>query len=71
MKGVRGYKMKISKRSLNITPSLTRALFNEATLYDHVIDLTLGDPDFDTPMQIKKAGCNAIMNVIIAKVIIQ
>lgn len=62
MKGVRGYKMKISKRSLNITPSLTRALFNEATLYDHVIDLTLGDPDFDTPMQIKKAGCNAIMN---------
>lgn len=53
--------MKVSFRSKNIKPSLTRELFNKALDYDDVIDLTLGDPDFSTPTQIKKAACDAIM----------
>lgn len=52
--------MNISKRSLCIPPSLTRSLFNKAKEYDDVIDLTLGDPDFNTPNDIKEAGIRAI-----------
>ena len=54
--------MKLSKRSYAIETSLTRTLFNEAAAYDDCIDLTLGDPSFDTPDEIKKAGINAILN---------
>ena len=52
--------MKVSKRSEKITPSLTRALFNKAKSYDDVIDLTLGDPDFNTPDEVKAAAIEAI-----------
>lgn len=53
--------MKTSKRVSQIQPSLTRKLFNMAKEYDDVIDLTLGDPDLNTPDYIKQAGCKAIM----------
>lgn len=52
---------KISKTAQRIRPSLTRKLFNMAKNYDNVIDFTLGDPDVQTPLGIKKAGCDAIM----------
>lgn len=45
-----------------VEPSLTRILFNMAKQYDDVIDLTLGDPDVQPDIQIKKAACNAIMS---------
>lgn len=54
--------MKISKKSLAIEPSLTRQLFNMAKQYDDVIDLTLGDPDFNTPIELKNAAKKAIDN---------
>lgn len=54
--------MKIANRSKQIVSSLTRALFNETKKYNGVIDLTLGDPDFDTPKNIKEAGVKAILN---------
>lgn len=54
--------MKISSKSKNIQPSLTRKLYNKAQTYDGVIDLTLGDPDFDTPESIKHAAHSAIDN---------
>ena len=54
--------MEVSKRSEKVTPSLTRALFNKAKSYDNVIDLTLGDPDLDTPQAIKEASIEAINN---------
>lgn len=54
--------MKISSKARNITPSLTRKLFNMAQKYTDVIDLTLGDPDLSAPEEIKKAACNAIEN---------
>ena len=53
--------MKISRRANSVQPSLTRQLFNMAKNYDDVIDLTLGDPDLNTPERIKAAGCRAIM----------
>ncbi len=52
--------MKFSKRIQSIEPSLARNLFNRAKMYDNVIDLTLGDPDYDTPSVLKKAACDAI-----------
>ena len=54
--------MKISKKSRDIQPSLTRQLFNMAKNYSDVIDLTLGDPDLAPPIEIKKAACRAIEN---------
>ena len=53
---------KLSQLALGIRPSLTREFFNEAKNYDDVIDFTLGDPDIQTPEEIKKAGCEAINN---------
>ncbi len=53
--------MKISKMANSIHPSLTRKLFDMSKQYDDVIDFTLGDPDYQTPEYVKKAGCDAIM----------
>lgn len=52
--------MKISQRAEEISPSLTRQLFNMAKNYNDVIDLTLGDPDVNTSDEIKKSACDAI-----------
>ena len=52
--------MRISDMANRIQPSLTRKLFDMAKQYDDVIDFTLGDPDYETPAFIKKAGCDAI-----------
>ena len=48
--------MRISDMANRIQPSLTRKLFDMAKQYDDVIDFTLGDPDYETPDYIKKAG---------------
>ena len=53
--------MRISDMANRIKPSLTRKLFDMAKEYDNVIDFTLGDPDYETPDYVKKAGCEAIM----------
>lgn len=54
--------MKLSKLTECIEQSLTRKLFDAAKNYDNVIDFTLGDPDYQTPQNIKEAGCKAIMD---------
>lgn len=54
--------MRLSQRTRSVKPSLTRKLFNMAKDFDDVIDLTLGDPDFNTPNTIKQAGIRAIEN---------
>lgn len=54
--------MRLSSMANRIQPSLTRKLFDMASKYDDVIDFTLGDPDYETPEQIKKAGCEAIQS---------
>lgn len=53
--------MRISDMAGRIQPSLTRKLFDMAKSYSDVIDFTLGDPDYETPYHIKRAGCEAIM----------
>lgn len=53
--------MRISDMANRIQPSLTRKLFDMAKQYEDVIDFTLGDPDYETPEYIKKAGCDAIL----------
>lgn len=53
--------MRISSMAKRIQPSLTRKLFDMAKNYNDVIDFTLGDPDYETPEYVKKAGCEAIM----------
>ena len=50
-----------SKLSERVAPSKGRQLFNMASQYDDVINLTLGDPDLVPPLSIRKAGCKAIM----------
>lgn len=52
----------LSKMATSIKPSLTRLLFNLAKKYDDVIDFTLGDPDVQPHLNIKEAGCKAIMD---------
>lgn len=53
--------MRISDMANRIQPSLTRKLFDMAKQYEDVIDFTLGDPDYETPEYIKRAGCDAIL----------
>lgn len=52
--------IKISKKASSIAPSLTRHLFNLASKFDDVIDLTLGDPDLIPAEKIRLAACDAI-----------
>lgn len=52
--------MQISEIANLIQPSLTRKLFDKASEFPDIIDLTLGDPDYPTPENICDAGCRAI-----------
>ena len=52
--------MTLSKKSQELSPSLTRCLFDLAKKYDDVIDLTLGDPDILPPKEIRTAAIKAI-----------
>ena len=54
--------MKISKRVQVIEPSLTRKLFNMASKYNDVINLTLGDPDLKPAEEVRCAACAAIQD---------
>jgi aspartate aminotransferase len=58
--------MKISKRAQNITPSATMrisALAKEMNRRgEHVVSLSMGEPDFPTPEKVKLAGIKAIEN---------
>lgn len=54
--------MKISRIALEIQYSLTRKLFDKAQEYTDVVDFTLGDPDYPTPVAIRQAGCAAIQS---------
>lgn len=54
--------MKLAKKVLNLEASLTRQLYDMAQQYNDVIDLTLGDPDIQPDVDVKKAACDAIMD---------
>lgn len=50
----------LSKRLLRIEPSGVRELFEIASRYGDVINLTLGEPEVDTPSNIKEAAWRAL-----------
>lgn len=56
--------MKLSKRALNIKESPTMAISSKAKAMKErgfdIIDFGVGEPDFETPPNIKEAGINAI-----------
>lgn len=52
--------IKLSRKSKMVNTSLARELFDKALKCDDTIDLTLGDPDIETQMQIKYEACKAI-----------
>ena len=54
--------MQISDRAKQLTPSLTRRLFDLAQGIPDVIDLTLGDPDVVPPQKIREAAAAAIQD---------
>ena len=51
---------RLSKIALNYPASGIRRMFDLAAKYDDVISLTLGEPNFDTPINIKQAAKRAI-----------
>lgn len=55
-------KMKVSKLTDRVQPSKGRQLFNLATQYKDVINLTLGDPDIIPPASVRISGCAAIID---------
>jgi aspartate/methionine/tyrosine aminotransferase len=50
----------IAERLRNIKPSGVRRIFDMASQVKNPIDLSLGEPDFDIPEEIKKEGIRAI-----------
>jgi aminotransferase len=51
---------RLSKIALNYPASGIRKMFDLAAKYDDAIKLTLGEPNFDTPLNIKQAAKKAI-----------
>ena len=56
------YNKVLNKTVTDIQPSGIRKFFDIATTMDGVISLGVGEPDFQTPWQIRKAGINSLQN---------
>lgn len=54
------YSKVLNKTVTDIKPSGIRKFFDIATTMDDVISLGVGEPDFQTPWQIRKAGINSL-----------
>lgn len=52
--------MRLSNTVKENEPQLVRKIFDKAKQYDHVTDLTLGDPDIPTPEAVKNATIQAL-----------
>ena len=50
------YSSVLNKDVVNIKPSGIRKFFDIAATMEDVISLGVGEPDFQTPWQIRKAG---------------
>ncbi len=53
--------MNIAERVKCVSPSPPRAIYDRASQYTDVVDLTLGDPDLPPPVNVREAACKAIM----------
>ncbi len=56
------YEQYLSKRVLNLKPSGIRRFFDLAAQMDDVLSLSVGEPDFDTPLPIIQAGIRSLEN---------
>jgi len=56
------YSKVLNKTVTEIKPSGIRRFFDIATTMEGVISLGVGEPDFQTPWQIRKAGINSLQN---------
>ena len=56
------YSKVLNKTVVNILPSGIRKFFDIASTMDDVISLGVGEPDFQTPWQIRKAGIESLQN---------
>ena len=56
------YSKVLNKTVTDIPPSGIRKFFDIATTMDGVISLGVGEPDFQTPWQIRKAGITSLQN---------
>ena len=54
------YSKALSKTVTAIKPSGIRKFFDIATTMENVISLGVGEPDFQTPWQVRKAGINSL-----------
>lgn len=54
------YSKVLNKTVTEIKPSGIRRFFDIATTMDDVISLGVGEPDFQTPWQVRKAGINSL-----------
>ncbi len=54
------YSKVLNKTVTEIKPSGIRKFFDIATTMDDVISLGVGEPDFQTPWQVRKAGINSL-----------
>ena len=54
------YSKVLNKTVTEIKPSGIRKFFDIASSMDDVISLGVGEPDFQTPWQIRKAGINSL-----------
>jgi aminotransferase len=52
--------MHLTEMLQTIEPQMARRLFDKAKQYHNVIDLTLGDPDYPTPQNVKDAAIAAM-----------
>ena len=58
--GIIDYSKIINKTVENIKPSGIRRFFDIASSMENVISLGVGEPDFNTPWQVRKAGINSL-----------
>lgn len=56
------YSKVLNETIVQMKPSGIRKFFDIATTLDDVISLGVGEPDFQTPWQIRKAGINSLQN---------
>ena len=54
------YSKILNKTVLDMKPSGIRKFFDIASTMEDVISLGVGEPDFQTPWQIRKAGINSL-----------
>ena len=54
------YSSLLNKTVKDIKPSGIRKFFDIAATMDNVISLGVGEPDFQTPWQIRKAGIESL-----------